>query len=82
MKILMWIILYFVIGMIIAAIVSKSFRKDRGYSTRSFNDLDSDEQGVMAVALLFWPIVIVVAVFYGILDGITKITNRKDDDSK
>lgn len=79
MKILMWITLYFVIGMIIAAIVSKGFRNDRGYSTRSFDDLDSDEQTIMAVALLFWPIVIVAAVFYVILDGITKITNRKDD---
>lgn len=82
MKILMWITLYFVIGIIITVIVSRYFRIERGYSVRSFDDLDSDEQGIMVAAALFWPIMIIIIALYFIFDGITKITNRKDDDFK
>ena len=82
MKIALWIILYFVVGIIVTAIVSKNFRKVRGYSIRDFDDLDDDEQGIMIATALVWPIMICLFAIYVILDGITKITNRKDGDSK
>lgn len=82
MKIAMWIVLYLAIGIIMAIIVSTCLRNDRGYSVRDFDDLDSDEQGLIACFVFVWPIMILVAAIYGILDGITKITNRKDDDPK
>lgn len=78
MKIFMWIILYFVIGIVVTAIISRHFRNVRGYSIRDFDDLDSDEQGIMTVTVPFWPMIMIIVAFYFILDGITKITNRKD----
>lgn len=78
MKILMWITLYFIISVIITFVISIICRHIRGYSIRSFYDLKPDEQRTMFATILFWPVVVIIIAIYIILDGITKITNRKD----
>lgn len=82
MSTLMWVVLYFVVGIVMAIIASRSLRIDRGYSVRDFDDLDEDEQGLIMAFIFLWPIMIFFFAIYAILNGITKITNRKDDDSK
>lgn len=79
MKIVIWATLYLVIGMVVAIGVSKYFRKVRGYSVRKFDDLKSEEQAAMRVAIFLWPIAILISILQLILDIITKIANRKDD---
>lgn len=84
MKILLYIMLYLVVGFIFAIMASKYATKQRGYPIHDFLDLDDDDQSIVIVSFLLWPVILLVASVFAICKCIVAIANpeKKEDNSK
>lgn len=85
MKILLYIMLYLVIGFVFAIMASKYTTKERGYPIHDFLDLDDDDQSLVIVSFLLWPVILLVASVFAVCKLIVAIANPKekeDDDAE
>lgn len=85
MKILLFIMLYLIIGLISAALILKESTKVTGQISDNFFDLDEDRQSMVLFTFLVWPVVyVIIAIFIALnlVVIIASLRKKELDDEK